>query len=211
MSTPPRAALSRRHFAPPALSRRHVVLSAGAAVALAGCSNGVSLDAIDLGFRLPENGAARIDARVDAARSFLFERYPGMDELEERSFGQLYMPLVTEVGFGFGGSYGTGALRVGGASVDYFAAFSASTGFQAGAQQFSHALFFMTPEALATFRTRRGWSVGGDVHYAVLDQGGDISATTTTVLDPVIAVVFAQAGLKAGATLEGTYYQRINP
>mgnify|MGYP006287405895 CR=1 FL=1 len=193
-------------------SRRQFLLSSGAAIAAAGCSNVPSIDAIDMDrFRLPDNGAARIDARVDAARDFLFARYPGMAELEARSSGQLYMPLITEVGLGFGGSYGTGALRVGGATVDYFAAFSASTGFQAGAQQFSHALFFMTPEALSNFRVRRGWSVGGDVHYAVLDGGGGLSATTLQVLDPVIAVIYAQAGLKAGVSLEGTFYQRIAP
>ena len=36
-------------------------------------------------------------------------------------------------------------------------------------------------------------------------------ADTMTALDPVIALVFAQSGLIAGATLEGTKYQRIIP
>jgi lipid-binding SYLF domain-containing protein len=200
---------------PPALSRRRFTLLAGATAALAGCDTSrtvetLGLDRIEMP-RLPDNGAARIDARVDVARNFLLTNYPGITELETRSAGQLYMPLITEVGFGIGGSYGTGALRVGGATVDYFAAFSASTGFQAGAQQYSHALYFMTPEALRRFRTQRNWSVGGDVAYALPDRGGNLSADTFTLLDPVIALIFEQNGLKAGATLEGTFYQRIRP
>ena len=186
----------------PRLTRRGLLASAGAgaALALAGCDNS-----------LGSNGAARIDRRVDATRAFLFQTYPNTQELEEKSSGQLYMPLVTEVGFGIGGSYGTGALRVGGATVDYYAAISATVGFQAGAQQYAHALFFMTPDALRRFRTSPGWSVGGDARYAVIDRGGNISADTLTALDPVIALIFAQSGLIAGATLEGTKYQRIIP
>ena len=184
------------------VTRRGFLLAsgAGAALAVAGCANGVG-----------SNGAARIDRRVDATRDFLFSQYPATRDLEEKSSGQLWMPLVTEAGFGIGGSYGTGALRIGGATVDYFEAVSASVGFQAGAQQYAHTLFFMTPEALANFRTSAGWSVGGVAQYAVIDRGGNLSAATLTALDPVIAVVFGQTGLIAGATLEGTKYRRIIP
>ena len=186
----------------PRMSRRGLLHAAGAAtaLALAGCANGVG-----------SNGAARIDRRVDATRDFLLSQYPGTQDLEAKSAGQLYMPLITEAGFGLGGSYGTGALRIGGATVDYYAAISATVGFQAGAQQYAHTLFFMTPDALQKFRTSAGWSVGGDARYAVIDRGGNISAETLTALDPVIAVIYGQTGLIAGATLDGTKYQRIIP
>jgi lipid-binding SYLF domain-containing protein len=186
----------------PRMTRRGFLAGggAGAALALAGCDNGVG-----------SNGAARIDGRVDATRDFLFRRYPGIEELEGDSAGQLYMPLVTEAGFGIGGSYGTGALRIGGATVDYYAAVSASVGLQAGAQQYAHAIYFMTPEALRRFRTSAGWTAGANAEYATLDGGGNISADTLRALDPVIALIFAQTGLIAGATLEGTKYQRIIP
>ncbi|MEM9249816.1 MAG: YSC84-related protein [Pseudomonadota bacterium] len=186
----------------PRISRRGFMAlsAAGAATAVAGCSNGVG-----------SNGAARIDRRVDATRDFLLSTYPNTQDLESKSAGQLYMPLVTEAGFGIGGSYGTGALRIGGATVDYYAALSATVGFQAGAQQYAHTLFFMTADALQNFRTSAGWSVGADAEYAALDRGGNVSAETLTTLDPVIAVIFGQTGLIAGATLEGTKYQRIIP
>ncbi|RDC74431.1 twin-arginine translocation pathway signal [Rhodovulum sp. 12E13] len=184
-------------------TRRAFLASAGAGaatLALAGCNNGIG-----------SNGAARIDARVDETRRFLFQTYPATERLESDSAGQLYMPLVTEAGLGIGGSYGTGALRINGATVDYYAAFTATLGLQAGAQQYAHALFFMTPEALRRFRTSSGWSAGAEAEYATLDRGGNISADTLTAIDPVIALVFAQTGLIAGANLQGTKYQRIIP
>ena len=82
---------------------------------------------------------------------------------------------------------------------------------QIGAQQYAHVLFFMTENALSEFRRADGWAVGADARYALPDRGGAIGAATTTSLAPVIALVFGQAGLIAGATLEGTKYTRIIP
>ena len=96
-------------------------------------------------------------------------------------------------------------------TVDYYSAAQASFGLQIGAQQYAHVLYFMTEEALAEFRGSSGWAAGADVEYAVNDRGGHLSAETTTVLAPVIAVVFGQAGLLAGASVEGTKYTRIIP
>ncbi len=45
----------------------------------------------------------KIDARVDATRDFLFGNYPGTRDLAQKAYGVLYMPLVTEAGFGIGG------------------------------------------------------------------------------------------------------------
>ncbi len=183
------------------ISRRGFLAAAAASTAaLAGCGNGVG-----------SGGSSRIDQRVDATRNFLFSSYAGTAELEQKAAGVLFMPLITKAGFGVGGSYGTGALRINNTTVDYYEALQANVGFQLGAQQYAHALFFMTPEALQNFRTSNGWSVGADAEYALVDQGGNLSAETLTTLEPVIALVFAQAGLIAGATLEGSKYRRIIP
>jgi lipid-binding SYLF domain-containing protein len=128
-----------------------------------------------------------------------------------RAAGVLVMPVVTEVGLGFGGAYGKGALRVGPSTVDYYSAAAASAGLQIGAQQYSHALFFMTQDALMEFRQSPGWVAGADLEYAANTQGEVLRADTTTSLSPVIAVVFAQSGLRVGATVEGTKYTRIIP
>lgn len=181
-------------------SRRNFALGALATTSLAACGNGIGSE-----------GAAKIDARVDSTLNHMYSTYPGTRDLADRASGLFVMPLVTEAGLGFGGSYGRGALRVGQSTVDYYSVASGSAGLQIGAQQYSYVLFFMTNEALMQFRRSPGWAAGADIEYVLSDMGETLRAETTTSLSPVIAVVFAQTGLRLGATLEGTKYTRIIP
>jgi len=182
-------------------SRRTFVFGAGAALATtAACSNGIG-----------SRGSARIDARVDATLNEMYSRYPGTRDLHDKSVGMLIIPRVIKAGFGLGGSFGRGALRINDVTVDYYSVASGTFGLQIGAQKFAQVLFFMTEPALADFRRSSGWSAGADIEYAVSDKGGNVSADTTTALSPVIAVIFGQSGLAVGATLEGTKYTRIIP
>jgi lipid-binding SYLF domain-containing protein len=180
-------------------TRRFLLASGGAAFALSACSNGVG-----------GRGAETIDARVDATRDFLNSGYPGTQDLANQAAGVLYMPLVTEAGLIYGGAYGRGALRIRDVTVDYYSSTKASFGLQIGAQQYAHALFFMTDAALADFRRGNGWAAGADIRYATPEQGASIGKETTE-LDPVVALVFGQSGLIAGATLSGVKYTRIIP
>ncbi len=181
--------------------RKFMTLGAVASTAaLAACGNGVG-----------SQGAETIDARVDATLNHMYREYPGTVDLRNKAAGMLVMPLVTEAGFGIGGGYGRGALRVGDTTVDYYSAAKANVGLQFGAQQYAHVLFFMTQDALMSFRRSNGFAAGADLEYAVSDVGETLRAETTTSLAPIIAVVFAQAGLRVGATLEGTKYTRIIP
>lgn len=183
------------------LTRRGFTLAALAGVSVtAACGNGVG-----------SPGAATIDARVDATLAEMFRLYPNTVDLAEKSNGMLIMPLVTQAGFIYGGSFGRGALRVGGTTVDYYSVTKASAGLQIGAQQYAHVLFFMTEGALADFRASPGWSIGAGVEYVISDQGDGITADTTTATAPVLAAVFSRAGLLVGATLEGGKYTRIIP
>lgn len=184
------------------ISRRGFLRTTGALGAtglLAACSNGVG-----------GNGAGQIDARVDETRNFLFNTYPGTQELAARANGVLYMPLITEASLIWGGGYGQGALRIQGVTVDYYSAARASVGLQIGAQQYAHALFFMTEAALGQFRRSPGWAAGAEVRYATPQQGASLGKETTEA-DPVIALVFGQQGLIAGASLSGIKYTRIIP
>jgi lipid-binding SYLF domain-containing protein len=182
------------------LTRRHFVITGATLPLLAACGNGIN-----------SRGAQRIDARVDAATEFMYREVPGTQELAFNAAGMLVMPLITEAGFGFGASYGRGALRINGTTVDYYSATAGTFGLQIGAQQYAHTLFFMTEGALREFRESSGWAVGGDVRYAVNDRGGNLGVDTTVLTDPVIAVIYGQAGLIVGATLDGTRYTRILP
>ncbi|SLN16566.1 lipid-binding SYLF domain-containing protein [Pseudooctadecabacter jejudonensis] len=182
------------------LSRRSFALSALATTTLSACGNGIG-----------GNGAAEIDARVDSTLSFMYNNFPGTRDLSTKASGMLVMPVVTEAGLGLGASFGRGALKVGPTTVDYYSATAGSAGLQIGAQQYSTVLFFMTQDALMDFRRANGWAAGADIEYALNDTGETLRAETTTSLAPVIAVVFAQAGFRAGATIEGTKYTRIIP
>jgi lipid-binding SYLF domain-containing protein len=188
------------------LSRRGFTLGALGAASLtsagltAACGNGV-------GSRAPET----IDARVDTTLDYLFSNYPSTQALAEKANGILIMPLMTEAGLGVGGAYGRGALRINNVTVDYYSATKGSIGLQIGAQQFAHVLFFMTESSLSRFRRSSGWAAGADIEYVFKDMGENLRAETTTSTAPVVAVVFGQAGLLAGVSLEGMKYTRIIP
>ena len=182
-------------------NRRFVTLGALTALgATAACGNGVG-----------GRGGAMIDARVDATLAEMYRGYPNTRQLAEKANGMLVMPLVTEAGLGFGGAYARGALRVNDVTVDYYSVTKASGGLQIGAQQYAHVLFFMTEPALREFRSSPGWAAGAGLEYVISDKGDSVSADTTTVMAPVLAAVFGRAGLRIGATLEGTKYTRIIP
>lgn len=182
------------------LSRRGLLAGGVALTGLAACGNPIG-----------SANAERIDARVDAARDYLRQNYPALLPLFQNAQGILIMPLISEAGFMLGGAYGQGALRINDVTVDYYSATRASFGLQIGAQQFAHALFFMTPQALADFRASEGWAASADIRFATPERGAAAGVQTTTVFSPVIGVVFGQAGLIAGATLSGVRYQRIIP
>lgn len=182
------------------ISRRTLLAGGVSLATLSACGNPVGTI----------NGP-RLDARVDAARDYLRQNYPGLGELFRNAHGILYMPLVSEAGFFVGGAYGQGALRINDATVDFYSATRASVGLQIGAQQYAHALFFMTEQALADFRASEGWAASADIRYATPETGGSAGVQTTTVLSPVIGVVYGQSGLIAGASVAGVRYQRIIP
>jgi len=180
------------------IGRRGILAGAGAMLALGGCATGWGM-----------GSASRIEQRVEATRNFLMTNYPTAAPMVEAAAGVLYMPLVTEVAMGPGVSYGEGALKVNGQTVDYYSAAQASVGLQAGAQQYSHVLIFRTPEALAGFRAMPGWVAGADAFYALPMRGQNLGGDTLAMQMPVVAMIFGQSGLIGGAAIEGTKYTRV--
>jgi lipid-binding SYLF domain-containing protein len=182
------------------IKRRELLFGLGGATFVAGCTGSAG-----------RNGAAMIDARVDATLADMYSQFPETSQLAQKARGVFVMPVITEAGLGIGGAYGRGALRVGDVSVDYYSAAKASAGLQIGGQQYAHVLFFMTEDALMNFRHSSGWAAGADIEYALPMGGRTIAAETTTSLAPVIAMIFGHAGLRLGASLEGVKYTRITP
>ena len=118
-------------------------------------------------------------------------------------------PSVYKAGFGFGGEYGEGALRIGGKTVEYFSTIAGSFGFQLGAQKKTLILVFTQKEALKSFRESNGWKAGVDGSVALVTVGIGGSIDTTNIKDPIVAFAFDQKGLMYNLTIEGSKYNKL--
>ena len=154
--------------------------------------------------------AVEIDAEVDAALARFYEEVPAAKDLAKRAKGILIFPGVVKAGFGVGGEYGEGALRVGGASVGYYNTAAASVGFQIGVKSRAEVLMFMTDDALDRFRASDGWGVGVDGSVTVVKVGVAGEIDTNTISDPVIGFIFGEQGLMANLSLEGAKITRLD-
>ena len=161
---------------------------------------------------------AEIDAEVDAALVCFYAEVPAAKDLAKKAKGilifpsvvKLIFPSVVKAGFGVGGEYGEGALRIGGKSVGYYNNAAASIGFQIGVQSRAEILMFMTQEALDRFRTSEGWEIGVDGSVAVVKTGVAGEIDTTSFSDPVIGFIFGEQGLMSNLSLEGAKITKMD-
>jgi lipid-binding SYLF domain-containing protein len=154
--------------------------------------------------------AVEIDAEVDAALVLFYEQVPAAKDLAKKAKGILTFPKVLKAGFGVGGEYGEGALRVGGKSVGYYNTAAASVGLQIGVESRAEVLMFMTQEALERFQASNGWEVGVDGSVTLIKVGVAGEIDTTTMRDPVIGFVFGEQGLMANLSLEGAKITKLD-
>ncbi len=83
------------------------------------------------------DSASEIQDNVTYAETALYQTIPGARELAAKARGVLIMPDVVKGGFIVGGSYGEGALKIGGAIDSYYSVAAASIGYQIGVQKTS--------------------------------------------------------------------------
>ena len=190
------------------MQRRDFILKTAASLAvtglsIAGCTTTATTTTTpgraDAGKRRHE-----IDADVSATLSRLETIVPGSRDLVAKASGVLVFPSVLAAGFGIGGQYGEGALRVHTAKPEYYSLASLSVGLQIGAQSKAIIFLFMTPEALSKFRSSEGWQAGADASVAVMKVGANGNLDVSAASGPVVAFVLTNAGLMANLTLEGT-------
>ena len=153
--------------------------------------------------------AEEIDARVHAAVVDFGQTSSAARELGGRARAMLVFPRVFKGGLGIGGSFGEGALLVGGETAAYYSVASASIGFQLGAQRQSVVILFMTDESLERFRSSRGWQAGVDGSVAFASLGAGQTIDTDTVQKPIVGFVFANRGLMYDLALEGAKITRL--
>ncbi|MEW6132730.1 MAG: YSC84-related protein [Pseudomonadota bacterium] len=156
------------------------------------------------------DSAKVIDAGVDDTLARFTREVAGAESFLKSAKGILVFPKVYKAGFGIGGEYGEGALRVGGKTVAYYSTAAASIGFQLGGQVKSIVIVFMQDEALKKFRDSEGWKAGVDGSIAVVDIGAGRELSTQTIKDPIVGFIFDQKGLMFNLTLEGSKFTKLD-
>ncbi len=149
-----------------------------------------------------------------AARTELDKLYsttPKAKELQGHAKAVLIFPTIYKAGFLVGAQGGNGVMfDSSGKVLAYYNATAFSYGLQAGAQEFSEAMFMMNQDAINYLQTKSdGWSVGVGPSVVVLDDGAAKALTTTTMQSDVYAFLFAQEGLMAGMGVQGQKISRL--
>ncbi len=171
----------------------------------------IALTSFSLSFSPIVNAASATEINIGVSETLkrFKKEIPGGSEFLKRAKGVLVFPSIIKVGFGIGGEYGEGALKIGGKTTSYYSTAAASIGFQLGAQSKSVVLVFMTNNALKQFRSSEGWKAGVDGSVALIEWGVGEDINTLDIKDPIIGFVFSNKGLMFNLTLEGSKFTKI--
>ena len=154
--------------------------------------------------------AQKINIGVKNTLKRFSKEISGGSEFLKDAKGVLVFPSVIKAGFGIGGEYGEGALRISGKTVEYYNTAAASIGLQLGAQSKSIVLAFLTNKALSNFRKSKGWKAGVDGSVALLKWGVGEDINTVDIKDPIVGFVFSNKGLMYNLTIEGSKFSKID-
>jgi lipid-binding SYLF domain-containing protein len=154
---------------------------------------------------------AQIDTRVSQTLLYFNTINSENKALGEKAAGMLVFPRVTKGGIGVGGEFGEGALQVNGKTVGYYRLGAASVGATLGLAKHSEIIMFMTQDSLDKFISSKGWSVGADAGITVVSAGASGTYDTQTQQKPILGFIFAEKGLIADLSFEGSKISKINP
>lgn len=164
-------------------------------------------------FALPAPASAataqELTRNAQAALNKLYAGNPKAKTLGQQAVAVLVFPSVTKAGLGVSGQYGEGVLLRGGKPVAYYNTAGAAMGFQAGAQVYGYAMFFLNEKTLAYLDKSQGFEVGVGPSVVLADDSFAKSTTTSTVQDNIYAFVFDQKGAMASIGLQGSKITRI--
>ena len=153
----------------------------------------------------------QIESEVDAAIKKFEKEVRGGSKFLSRVKGYLVFPSVIKGGLIFGAEYGEGALRVNGVTKHYYSLTSASIGYQAGVQEHSVLIAFISDASLNNFLRSNGWEAGVDGSVTIADWGKNKDISSISYEKPIVAFVYGSEGLMLGVSIEGTKFQKIIP
>ena len=155
-------------------------------------------------------GREALDRDAAAALKTLYAKSTAAQLVGSKARAILVFPRMIKAGFMFGGQIGEGVLLKNGRPAGYYNSVAASYGFQAGAQKFGYALFFMNDGALTYLDRSAGWEIGAGPSLVVVSEGFGKSLTSTTLTQDVYAFIFGQKGLMGGIGVQGSKITRLS-
>jgi lipid-binding SYLF domain-containing protein len=153
---------------------------------------------------------ADLNRDSDEAINSLVSSNPLAKRLAGQARAVLVFPNIVKAGLIFGGAYGEGELKQGGAVEGYYNSVTASWGLQAGAQSYGYVIFLMNKKAVDYIHQSHGWEIGVGPTVVVVDEGAAKNLSTSTLKDDAYAFIFDQQGLMASVSIEGTKISRIH-
>ncbi len=153
--------------------------------------------------------SSNLDQRALAVREQVFQKYPSAAQASQQASATLLFPEIVKAGFAVGGSHGDGVMYVNNEIVARYNLTAASFGIQAGIESFSMMTLLMTPLSVQRFQQTLGFDVGADVEYALPREGVNYGTTANSIIHDVYVLIFNQAGLMVGATVQGAKYTQI--
>jgi lipid-binding SYLF domain-containing protein len=170
--------------------------------------------AVALPVALPTPAFAASKSELNSSSKKALDRLvaeaPAAKALNAKAIAVLVFPSITKAGLMIGGQYGDGVLWQGGKPVAYYNTSGASYGFQAGAQTYGYAMFFLNKRGLDALNAQSGFEVGVGPSVVVMDQGMAKTTTTKTYTEDVYAFIFSQKGLMAGLGIQGNKITKID-
>lgn len=156
--------------------------------------------------------ASRADISTSSSQALnqLVRDNPAAAAISQKSRAVLIFPSIVKAGLVFGGAYGEGELRQGGATSGYYTSFTGSWGLQAGAQSYGYAVFLMNDNAVQYLEESDGWEIGVGPTVVVVNAGVAENLSSSTLQDDAYAFIFDQRGLMAGVSIEGTKVSKVN-
>jgi len=155
--------------------------------------------------------AQEIDKEVDAAIEKFKKEVPGGANFLPKTKGYLVFPSVIKAGLIVGGKYDEGSLRINGVTKHYYDMTAASIGFQAGVQEYSMLIAYLSDTSLNNFIKSNGWEAGVDGSITVSDWGKSKDISSMSFEKPIIAFIYGEKGLMASISIAGTKFRRIAP
>jgi lipid-binding SYLF domain-containing protein len=152
---------------------------------------------------------AEIDQRVTETLTEFNALNTANEGLGKKAAGMLVFPKVTKAGVGIAAEFGEGVLQVNGKTVGYHSIGAASVGLTLGVAKHSEIIMFMTQDSLNKFTTSDGWSIGADAGITVVSMAASGEYDSKTQQKPILAFAFAEKGLIADLSLEGSKISKI--